>query len=77
LIQSTSCDKSRKRSKRTESSSYDLIDRSFRFVDGVFSGFPTKGPIPFKSLKRNVSNYCSMVAVAIAVSGETRLKKNR
>lgn len=30
LIQSTSCDKSRKRSKRTESSSSDLIDRSFR-----------------------------------------------
>jgi hypothetical protein len=30
LIQSTSCDKSRKRSKRTKSSSSDLIDRSFR-----------------------------------------------
>jgi hypothetical protein len=30
LIQSTSCDKSRKRSKRTESSRSDLIDRSFR-----------------------------------------------
>jgi hypothetical protein len=41
LVQSTSCDKSRKRSKRTESSSSDLIDRSVRFVDGVFSGFPT------------------------------------